>query len=161
MTPQNRDPDDPHLRELARELYDWLADGQELAYLQKLVEQSAKSRKRRPYRRSQHRVRRSDGSVASSAPRTAGRPIRAVGIPRNPLLKIVAYLQANGDLDSPVHEPAKDQARPASRSPSRRSRPRTGRRPQPAPRSSRPARRPSAVSRQARKPKAGPPSSRS
>jgi len=103
----SRHSDDPEYRKLMDEVIAWLADGRELAQLEKLV----KDIKAQPRKRSStvYKVKSSDGSVirplARSKVRTnapSRRQIRVVGVPRNPILKLVAYLREHGELEAPA-----------------------------------------------------------
>ena len=122
--------DDPDYRKLMDEAIAWLADGRELAKLQKLVDEV----KTHPRRRSSNRykVKNPDGSVARRSARSRPLPnappprqIRVVGIPRNPILKLAFYIHEHGVPETSPR--AKRQAAPPAaavhrkQSPGRRS----------------------------------------
>lgn len=111
--------DDPEYRKLMDEAIAWLADGRELAKLQKLVDEV----KTHPRRRSSNRykVKNPDGSVARRSARSwAGanappqRQIRVVGIPRNPILKLAFYIREHGVPEDPSSRAKRRAAPPAS-----------------------------------------------
>lgn len=97
----------------------WLADGTELAKLQKLVDEvKAHPRKRSSTR---YKVKNPDGSVARrpdrSRVRVSGPPprqVRVVGIPRNPIMKLAFYIREHGVPEDPSSRPKRRAAPRAS-----------------------------------------------
>jgi hypothetical protein len=125
------------LRQLVEELVDWLADGTELAKLRKLVKEAEAHDAKRTYQPKKYIVHGPNGTSPKPTSSSPARPIRVVGIPRNPVLRIAAYLRENGDLESPARGGKSEPARPVSDTPAHKSHPSAkAHRPQPTQRSS-------------------------
>jgi hypothetical protein len=109
--------DDPDYRKRMDEAIAWLADGRELAKLQKLVDEA----KAHPRKRSSNRYKvknpdRLGGSSLSSfatiTDRSAPRQVRVVGIPHNPIMKLAFYIRDHGVPET--SKPARRAATPAA-----------------------------------------------